>query len=154
MRSVLLVLAALAHFVVAVVRHVGVVLVLVDRMAQIVLLVVDLLPLLLRQPAIIGRAIVADLAVQVGFARLHISGLARSQLAGNDAVGDAILLVLTALVDRRIGLVGLGLRGGLALLSKGRSRGDQGGHGKRNQIALHVVPPRALILELPAHASS
>src|SRR5580700_4859650 len=119
--AILLILAALAHFIVAIVRRVGIVLVLVNRVAQIVLLVVDLLPLLLRQMAVIGRPIVAHLAIQIGFARLDILRLACGHLPGIDAVGNAVLLILLALADGRRRLVGLGL----ALLSKGRSRGDQ-----------------------------
>ena len=78
--AILLVLAALADFVVAIVRHVGVVLVLIDRVTHMILLAIDLLPLLLSQMAVVGLAIVADLAIQVGLARLQIPGLARGQL--------------------------------------------------------------------------
>jgi len=75
-----LVLAALADLVVAIVSHVGIVLVSVDRLAQIVLLVVDLLVLLRSELAIVGGAIVADLAIQICLAAFKVLGFTRVQL--------------------------------------------------------------------------
>ena len=75
--AVLLVFAPLSDFVVAVVGGVRVVLVVVDAVADPVLLAVDLLSFLLRQLAAVGLAIVANFTVQVGFAAFKILGLAR-----------------------------------------------------------------------------
>ncbi len=58
----LLIIAARADFVVAVGRGIGVVLVVVDRLAEVVLLLVDLPAFLRRQRAAIGGAVVVNFA--------------------------------------------------------------------------------------------
>ena len=65
-----------------------------------VLLAVDLLVLLLREFAVVGGAIVFDLAIQIGFTPFQVLGFAGSKLAGIDAIGDAVLLIVFALIER------------------------------------------------------
>lgn len=139
--SVLLILAALAHFIVAVMRLRRVVLVVVNRAAQVVLLPVHLVAFLLRQLAAVGRAIVVDLAVKVPFAGLQTLGFTRGELAGLHAVRDAVLLVLAAIVNRS--LLGRLLRG-LALLRENGCRKQSAksdSHKPDLHRALHMNPP-------------
>ena len=72
--ALLLVGAALAGFVVAVVLGRRVVLVVVDRLAEIILLLIDLLALLRRQRAAIGSAVIVNFLVQPSFAAFQILG--------------------------------------------------------------------------------
>ena len=74
-------------------------LVLVDVLAEDVLLLVDLLLLVVGQIAAVGLAVVAHFLVQAGFFSLKVSGFARRQLAGLDSVGDALLLVLVVSIQ-------------------------------------------------------
>jgi hypothetical protein len=61
-----------------------VVLVLVDLLAGLILLARNLFVFRRRQLAAVGAAIGGDFVVDVGFAMLHVGGLARSELPGTD----------------------------------------------------------------------
>ena len=78
--ALLLLVAARADFVVTVVGSRVIVLVVVDRMAQIILLPVYLLAFLWRKPATVRSAVVMNLAVQVRLATLQISGFSGIEL--------------------------------------------------------------------------
>src|ERR1700733_15355958 len=56
--------------------------VLVDGLTHIVLLAIDLLALLRSQSTAVGLSVVANFAVDVGFARFEAAGLTRSQTSG------------------------------------------------------------------------
>src|SRR5579863_172820 len=99
--AILLILAALSDFIVSVMRGVGVGLVLMDLIAQVVLLLVDLLLFGLSERASVGLTVVADLAIEVGFLALHLLGFSGSHLTGLNTVGDAVLLIFAALVYGR-----------------------------------------------------
>src|SRR4029077_13695364 len=107
--AVLLVFAALADFVVAVVRGVGIVLVRVDLLRHLVLLLVDLRFFGGRQFSAVRRAGGACFLIDGRFLLFEVGGFAGSQLAALHAVGDAVLLVLFALRDAGIRLL-LGFR--------------------------------------------
>ena len=77
-----------------------VVLIVVDRPADVILPAGDLLALLLRQVAVVRCAIVCHLTINVSLAALDIARLPRRHLAGAYAIGDAILLVGRAIVYR------------------------------------------------------
>jgi len=74
------------------------VLVLVDALADAVLLPVDPFLFRLGQVAIVSSHIFLLTALHVGFAFLQIGGLFRAQRAALDAVGNAILLTGLATV--------------------------------------------------------
>jgi hypothetical protein len=74
--TVLLILTALPDFVVAVLRGVGIVLVLINLLGKTVLLLIDLLLLGAGQLSAIGRAICLGFAVDRRFLRFQISGFA------------------------------------------------------------------------------
>src|SRR5271163_2076110 len=88
---VLLKLAARPHFIVAVMCHVGIVLIAIDFIAEMVLLAIHLLPLLLRQRSPIGCPVIVDLPVQVGFLTFERLRLAGRQCSRLYAIRDAIL---------------------------------------------------------------
>ena len=77
-----------------------IVLVVIDRPANVVLPLIDLLMLLLRQAAVIRSAIIRCLAVDAGLAALDVTSLTRCHLARPHAIRDAILLVEGAIVYR------------------------------------------------------
>ena len=140
--AVLLILAALSHLVVAVVRLSGVVLVSVDGPAQAILLAVDLPALLRRESPAIARAVALDLTVQARFARFEALRFASGQLARLDPICNPVLLILAAVVHRAFSW----LLGGL--LGKHGRRGEQGGQGKQRKCASHLFlssGPRSLI---------
>ena len=76
-----------------------VVFVVVELLAGIVLLMIDLGALLRAESAAVGRAVVAHFVIDVGFAIFKMAGFAWSQLTGLDAIPDARLLVAFASVD-------------------------------------------------------
>ena len=78
----------------------------VDAGALAILHMLDPHPLAGAEPAAVGAA-ARDIGGDPPFLALEPIGLARGQLAGGDAAGDALLLVRLALVDP-----GLGGRGG------------------------------------------
>src|SRR5882762_10614846 len=97
--TVLLIFAALVHFVVSIVLRAGVVLVLVDLLGHLILLPVDLFLLRRRQLAAVGRAVRFGLAVDGRFFRFQVSGFTGRQLAALHPLRDAILLIFFALGD-------------------------------------------------------
>src|SRR6266576_219971 len=120
----LLIFAALPDFVVAVVRRVGVVLVLIDLLGYLILLPVDLLLLRRRQLAAVGRAVRLGFAVDGRFFGFQVSGLTGRQLAALHALRDAVLLIFLALRHHRLGF-GRGRcrrRGAPGLRLRGRLR--------------------------------
>src|ERR1700760_2766703 len=70
-------------------------LILVDRSADIVLPLIDLLMLLSGQVATISRAIVCNLAIDARLATLNIARLDRRHLARTNALRNALLLILS-----------------------------------------------------------
>ena len=76
----LLICTALTNLIAAIMRLRGIVLVLVDGTADVVLPAIDVLPLLLRELSAIVGAVCMNLPVKVGFARFKVLGLTRSQL--------------------------------------------------------------------------
>src|SRR5208283_98436 len=98
--ALLLVIAPGAHFGVAVLRRLPVVLVVVNRLAQVVLLLVHLLPLLLCQGSAVGLTVGPHFAVDVGFAAFQVLGFACRQLPARYAVRNAPLLVVVASAHR------------------------------------------------------
>ena len=77
----------------------GVVFVVGDLFADVVLLVVDLRALLRCELAAVGCAVVVDFAIDVCFAIFQMAGFERSQLPGLHAIGNTPLLVGFAGVD-------------------------------------------------------
>ena len=77
----------------------GVVLVVVNLLARIVLLMIDLGALLLRELAAVGRAIIVHFVVDVRLSGFEVAGLTGSQLPRAHALRDARLLVRFARVD-------------------------------------------------------
>src|SRR5689334_8646715 len=77
----------------------AVVFLVVDFLADLVLLAIDSGLFLVGQVSAVFLAIPADFLVDLGLVVLDTGGFARSQLAALDAVGDAFLLVLLALLD-------------------------------------------------------
>jgi len=99
---VLLILAPLPDLVVGVVSGIGIVLVVMDFLAEPVLLTVDLLLLLLRQLSPVGLPFVANLAVQIRLLSFHILRLSSRKLTGLDTVRNPVLLIFPALIDSRV----------------------------------------------------
>src|SRR5882762_6340948 len=91
--AVLLIFSALPDFAVAVVRGIGVVLVLIN-----------LLLLGRRQLAAVGCAVCFGFAVDGCFFRFQVSGFTGRQLAALHPLRDAVLLIFFALRNRRLGL--------------------------------------------------
>ena len=77
----------------------GVALVVVNLLARIVLLMIDLRALLLRELAAVGRAIIVHFVVDVRLSGFEVAGLTGSQLPRAHALSDARLLVRFARVD-------------------------------------------------------
>src|SRR6267142_942196 len=102
--AVLLIFSALPDFAVAVVRGIGVVLVLINLLGKLVLLSVDLLLLGRRQLAAVGCAVCLGFAVDGCFFRFQVSGFTGRQLAALHASRDAVLLIFFALRNRRLWL--------------------------------------------------
>src|ERR1700738_4898266 len=75
-------------------------LVTIDRLAQPVLLAVDMAAFRRGQVSVVRIAIGADLVVQAGLARFKTACFAGRQLARANALGGAVLLVFAALVHR------------------------------------------------------
>ncbi len=94
--ALLLVALPLTHFAVCTRLRGTVVLVVVDRLAYVVLLLVHVRTLFGSQLPAIGRAIILHFVIDVGFARFQVLGLARGQLAGPSTVGNPILLIFRA----------------------------------------------------------
>src|SRR5229473_2868691 len=103
--AVLLVFAALVHFVVSIVLRLGVVLVGVNLLGHLILLSVDLLLFRRGQLAAVGRAVRLGFAVDGRFFRFQVSGFTGCQLAALHALRDAVLLIFSALRDRRLGFL-------------------------------------------------
>src|SRR5579864_2116701 len=104
--ALLLVALALAYFAVRTRLCGPVVLVVIDRTADIVLLLVHMRALFGSQLPAVGRAIILHFVIDVGFARFQVLGLAGSQLSGASSVRNPILLVFRArshVAHRRIG---------------------------------------------------
>jgi hypothetical protein len=105
----------------------AVVLVFVDLVAHVIRFLVELSLVFLGQVAIIGSHVFLFIVLQTLFASLQIGGLPRRQLIVFDAIGNAILLILFALVHlidaRMAGIVyagaGAGSVAGLGLSSSG-----------------------------------
>src|SRR5450432_2027132 len=77
----------------------GVMLIVVNLLACVVLLMVHLRAFLAGQVSAVGGAIVVYFVMDVGFFIFQVAGLARSQLPRLHAVADACLLVAFAGVD-------------------------------------------------------
>ena len=73
--------------------RIGVVLILVNRPAHIVLPLIDLLMLLRRQVTAIRRTIRRNLVIDARLAVLHVRRLMRRHLAGRDSLPDTLLLI-------------------------------------------------------------
>ncbi len=140
--SVLLIFAALSHFGLAVVRGGRIVLVLVNGLADVVLLTIDLLTFLGGEFSAVRGAVCVYFAIDVCFAGFEVLGFACRKLPGLYAVADALLLVGAAVIHRalfgRLGGRGL-LRGGLSLLSEGCARESNGSHNKCKDVLFHGV---------------
>src|SRR6266478_5096508 len=70
-------------------------LIVVDRSADVILPLIDLLVFLCSQVAAIRRAIIRNLTIDARLATFDILGLARRHLAGTNPLGDPLLLVLS-----------------------------------------------------------
>jgi len=81
--------------------HSSIVFLVVNLAGQSILLMVELCAVSRRQFSVVRRAHVVFFRVQRGFLGFQISGLSGGQLAALDTVGDAVLLVILALVDGR-----------------------------------------------------
>jgi len=90
-------------FVVAVLRGVGIVLVVVDLLGKLVLLPVDLLLLRLRELSAVCRAVRARFAIDRRFFRFEIRSFTGGQLSALHSVRDAVLLIFLALPHGRLG---------------------------------------------------
>ena len=103
----------------------GVVLVVVDGVADIILALVDVLSLLLIEGSAIGLAILAGGLVDVGFAVFEVGGAAGGDLTGTYALGYALLLVSGAVANGSaggngpLGSTDAGLRGDLGVSAVG-----------------------------------
>src|SRR5208283_2390232 len=95
----LLIFAALPHLIVAVMRGVGVVLVLINLLGHLVLLLVDLLLFGRRQLSAVGSAVGAGFAIDRRFLRFQLGSFTGSQLAALHALRDAVLLIFLALCN-------------------------------------------------------
>ena len=73
-----------------------VVLVLVNRPADVVLSLVDLLAFLPGEVSAVCGAVVCDLAVDAGLAAFEVARLACGELPGANSLSDALLLVVRA----------------------------------------------------------
>src|SRR5437016_8340875 len=94
--TVLLIFAALVHFVVGIVLGASVVLVLADLLRKLILLPVDLFFLRRRQLATTRRAVRFGLAIEGRFFGFQLGSFTSRQLAAFHPLGDAILLIFFA----------------------------------------------------------
>src|SRR5580692_7934398 len=106
-------------------------LVLVDLFARVVLLAVQLLLFALGQVTVVGSHVSFFLVLNVLFLLFHVRGLSRSHGAVLDAVRDAVLLILLAVIHFvDAGMIRIVLprsrAGCVAVL--GLSRGDANNH--------------------------
>ena len=74
--------------------RVRIVLVVIDRPADIILPLIDLLMLLSRQVATIGCTVRCHLMIDARLTSLDVPRLARRHLAGTNSLRDALLLIL------------------------------------------------------------
>ena len=74
-----------------------IVLIVIDRSADVVLPLIDLLMLLRGQVAAVRRTIIRNLVIDARLAVLDVPGLARRHLAGTNPLRNALLLVLRPL---------------------------------------------------------
>ena len=70
----------------------------IDLAGRVVLFVVDLLPLLIGQPASIGRPIVMHLPIDIGLPLVGASCFSGGHLTIADSIRDALLLVCLAFI--------------------------------------------------------
>src|SRR2546423_14376076 len=94
--AVLLIFAALVHFVVGIVLGARVVLVLADLLGKLILLPVDLFFLCRRQLATIGRAVRFGLGIEGRFFGFELRSFTSRHVAALHPLGDAILLIFFA----------------------------------------------------------
>jgi hypothetical protein len=105
-----------------------VVLVLVDTLAHVIRFAIEMALVLLGQMAVVLRHVFLFIVLQALFTALQAPGFSRSKLATLNAVGNAILLVLFALIHlidarmTRIDLAGSGARGVVLLRSSGSDK--------------------------------
>lgn len=97
--TVLLVVTALTHFIVAIVRHVGIVFVAINLIGQMILLSVDLLFFCGSQLSAIRCAIRTRLRINSRFLRFQLGGFSSRQLPALHSICDTILLIFFALSD-------------------------------------------------------
>lgn len=96
--ALLLDISARADFIIAVLACWAIVLVVVNRLAEVILLSIDLSAFLRCERAAVGRPIVVNFLIQAGLAAFQIFRFARRQLPGGNPIGDASLLVVAASV--------------------------------------------------------
>ncbi len=127
---------------------ISVVVLVVDLARRAVLLAIDLLALLSGQRAAIGGTVVVHLLVDIALALVGAGRFAGGHLAGAQTVGDTLVLVPLAPVDRRprgkLRIVGMCSEGGI-----GRSRTHHGGavvhvealswRAQRDLLMLHLI---------------
>ena len=104
--------------------HRGVVLLGVDRVARVVQPMAEHPAIMTGQGAVVAHAHGAFLMTDRDLAALQAMGFARGQVAGPDALVNALLLAMFALIDR---LGGRGQGGGQA--GGGENADDEGLHG-------------------------
>jgi hypothetical protein len=103
----------------------AIVLVAIDGLAHPVLLAIDLAAFRRSQVTIMPAAVGANLMVHAGFAGFKVSCFARRQLAGTNALRNAVLLVFATLIDRPV------------VLGNGKARGHQNSGCKCKERAFH-----------------
>ena len=74
--------------------RIRIVLIVIDRAADVVLPLIDLLVLLRGQVAAVRRAIIRNLTIDACLTTLDVPGFTRRHLAGTNPLGNALLLVL------------------------------------------------------------
>src|SRR5271167_33662 len=138
--AVLLVLLALAHFTLRVgILHRGVVLVLINLFRELILLLIQGGLVGPGQFAVVQFAHVALFLVHGRFFLLQVRGLAGSQFAALHAVGDAVLLVLFAVLNAFAGYR-RGRGGGLREDWQRESRQGRA-HQGQSECVLHGLSP-------------
>ena len=75
--------------------RIRIVLILIDRSADVVLPLIDLLMFLRGQMTAVRRTICRNLVIDARLAILDVSGLSRRHLAGTNTLCNALLLVLS-----------------------------------------------------------
>jgi hypothetical protein len=76
--------------------RIRIVLIAIDRAADVVLPLIDLLMFLRGQVAAVRRAISRNLTIDARLTTLDVPGLTRCHLAGTNPLGNALLLVLSS----------------------------------------------------------